>query len=174
MEWLLVKIQSFSECVLTHGRIRMVLNHLKLLIANYFFVLLWYIQFFLSDTHVWILASIFGVTGLWFWCKNSNICIREETLYREFSPYANFISANFITAIFQNFPKIFGLCVFRAIYFINAIFILGKCDLWVIYFITLGCQINVQGRKNTNRVGKKSKNPNRVDSFIWHPRVMQF
>ena len=32
--------------------------------------------------------------------------------YREFSSYANFICVNFITAIFQNFPKIFGLCVF--------------------------------------------------------------
>ena len=34
---------------------------------------------------------------------------------------ANFISANFISAIFQNFPKIFGLCFYRAIYFITAI-----------------------------------------------------
>ena len=50
--------------------------------------------------------------------------------YRELSPYANFISANFITAIFLNFPKIFGLCVFwafclmqfLAIYLIRAIF----------------------------------------------------
>ena len=32
--------------------------------------------------------------------------------YREFSPYANFISENFISAIFQNFPKTFGLCNF--------------------------------------------------------------
>ena len=66
--------------------------------------------------------------------------------YRGFSPYANFISANFISvnfiganfisanfisanfisAIFQNFLKIFGLCVFRAIYFITAIlYVLG-------------------------------------------------
>ena len=36
-----------------------------------------------------------------------------------------FISANFITAIFQNFPQIFGLCVFRAIYFITVILLLG-------------------------------------------------
>ena len=33
--------------------------------------------------------------------------------YRGSSPYANFISANFITAIFQNFPDIFSQCVFR-------------------------------------------------------------
>ena len=42
--------------------------------------------------------------------------------YRGFSHYANLISGNFITAIFQNFPKIFALCVFRAIFFITAIF----------------------------------------------------
>ena len=35
------------------------------------------------------------------------------------------VYVNFITAIFQNFPKIFGLCIFRAIYFITAIFVLG-------------------------------------------------
>ena len=52
------------------------------------------------------------------------IFVFTELLYREFSPYANFITANFITAVFQNFPKIFALCVFRAIYFITAIFIL--------------------------------------------------
>ena len=46
----------------------------------------------------------------------------DKTIYRGSSPYSNFISANFITMIFQNFPKIFGLCVFRAIYFITAIF----------------------------------------------------
>ena len=28
-------------------------------------------------------------------------------MYRGSSPYANFITANFITAIFQNFPRIF-------------------------------------------------------------------
>ena len=39
--------------------------------------------------------------------------------YRGSSPYANFI-----TAIFQNIPDIFGLCVFWANYFITAIFIL--------------------------------------------------
>jgi hypothetical protein len=32
-------------------------------------------------------------------------------------PYANFIST-----IFQKIPKMFGFCVFRAIYFITAIF----------------------------------------------------
>ena len=33
----------------------------------------------------------------------------NTTTYREFSPYANFISANFVTAIFQNIPYIFAL-----------------------------------------------------------------
>ena len=42
--------------------------------------------------------------------------------YMQSSTYANFISENLITAIFQNFQKIFGLCIFRAIYFITAIF----------------------------------------------------
>ena len=37
--------------------------------------------------------------------------------YRGSSPYANFISANFIIAIFQNFPVIFGLCDFCLILF---------------------------------------------------------
>ena len=38
--------------------------------------------------------------------------------------------------------------------------------------ITLGCQINEQGGKSASRVEKKSKNANRADLFIWHPRVM--
>ena len=29
--------------------------------------------------------------------------VRSESYYREFSPYANFITANFITAVFQNY-----------------------------------------------------------------------
>ena len=33
-------------------------------------------------------------------------------VYRGFSPYANFISANFITAVFQNFPKILPYAIF--------------------------------------------------------------
>ena len=54
--------------------------------------------------------------------------------YREFSPNANFITANFITAVFQNFPDIFCYCdsmyillmrflanaILCAIYFVNA------------------------------------------------------
>ena len=42
--------------------------------------------------------------------------------YKGSSPYVNFISANFITAILQNIPELFGLCVFWVIYFITAIF----------------------------------------------------
>ena len=48
--------------------------------------------------------------------------------YRGFSPYANFISANFITAILQNIPKIFALSEFWAIYFISAIFWAKNCQ----------------------------------------------
>ena len=42
--------------------------------------------------------------------------------YREFSPNANFITADFVTAVFQNFPQIFALCEFWAIHFISAVF----------------------------------------------------
>ena len=38
------------------------------------------------------------------------------------SPFANFISANFLTAIFQNVPKIFNLYKFWAIDLISASF----------------------------------------------------
>ena len=53
-----------------------------------------------------------------------NVFKYTPTNYRGFSSYANFISANFITAVYQNFPKIFALCVFSAIHFITAIFML--------------------------------------------------
>ena len=43
--------------------------------------------------------------------------------YRESSPYANFITAIFITVLCQNIPEIFGLCVFWANSFITTIFI---------------------------------------------------
>ena len=33
-------------------------------------------------------------------------------MYRESLSYANFITANFITVIFQDFPEIFGYCDF--------------------------------------------------------------
>ena len=72
--------------------------------------------------------------------------MNSQNDYREFSPYANFISAIFTSAILQKFPKLFGLWVFRAIHFITAIFIIGKCDcgakslpnviLFAIYFVT--------------------------------------
>ena len=41
----------------------------------------------------------FGVLGFWG-AKKSYI---KWLLYREFSPYANFITANFISAVFQNY-----------------------------------------------------------------------
>ena len=37
--------------------------------------------------------------------RHLKLSLPFETNYREFSPNANFITANFITAVFQNFPK---------------------------------------------------------------------
>ena len=48
--------------------------------------------------------------GIFVFCDSPIYLFTQ--LYREFSHYANFISANFITVIFQNFPKIFGLSFF--------------------------------------------------------------
>ena len=45
--------------------------------------------------------------------------------YRGSLPYANFITANFITAIFQNFPDILGLCVLGVDSFITLAFFLA-------------------------------------------------
>ena len=49
--------------------------------------------------------------------------LRTIQKYRGSLPFiiANFTTAYFITAIFQNFPKICVLCIFRAIDFITAI-----------------------------------------------------
>ena len=52
----------------------------------------------------------------WF-CVYVATKVNWHLKYRGFSPYANFISANFIAAVFQNFLKLFGLCIFRAIHF---------------------------------------------------------
>ena len=38
-----------------------------------------------------------------------------HSMYREFSPNANFITANFVTAVFQNFLNIFCYCDFISI-----------------------------------------------------------
>ena len=38
------------------------------------------------------------------------ICFAQKGWYREFSPNANFITANFVNAVFQNFPDIFCYC----------------------------------------------------------------
>ena len=56
----------------------------------------------------------------------------NQSQYRGFSPYANFITANFITAIFQNFPKIFGLCDFMY-------YLFCYCDFynWLMRFYVL-------------------------------------
>ena len=52
------------------------------------------------------------------WCQIS--C----EVYREFSPYANFITANFVTAVFQNYIKNFA----------NAIFCDHKINIWLMLF----------------------------------------
>ena len=41
-------------------------------------------------------------------------------LYREFSPYANFINANFVTAVFQNYYYNFANAILWAVYFVTA------------------------------------------------------
>ena len=56
--------------------------------------------------------------------KHNDAQPKKKKINKGSSTFANFISANFITAIFQNFPKIFGLCIFWANYFITAIFML--------------------------------------------------
>ena len=40
-----------------------------------------------------------------FWCFKY-----QKIIIREFSPNANFITANFVTTVFQNFPDIFCYC----------------------------------------------------------------
>ena len=40
--------------------------------------------------------------------------------------YANFIIANFITAIFQSIPEILGLCVFGLIFYYYNFYVLNK------------------------------------------------
>ena len=76
--------------------------------------------------------------------QNSRL-IHSISKYREFSPNANFITAVFVTAVFQNFPDKFGLCLFGANYFIYAVFGLiisfALCVYWVNYFITAICSL---------------------------------
>ena len=38
----------------------------------------------------------------------NSVIQKLKSKYRKFSPYVNFITANFITTIFQNFPDIFS------------------------------------------------------------------
>ena len=54
--------------------------------------------------------------------------------------------ANFITTIVQNFPKIFGLCIFRAIYFVTAIFVL----LVVVATCTVNSISDPEAKKDSN------------------------
>ena len=84
----------------------------------------WSLLYFLNHAYfdIWPRKIILGnLLLLYFWIFSNSHWTKWS--YRGFSPYGNFITANFITAIFQNFPKIFGLCLFRADFFINAIFI---------------------------------------------------
>ena len=54
------------------------------------------------------------VNGDLFYTNFTNTTSHSSlSTYKGFSPYANFITANFITAIFQNFPKILGLCTMK-------------------------------------------------------------
>ena len=62
---------------------------------------------------MWHLISDSVVT---FFCFDLNI----KSFYREFSPYANFITANFITAVFRNYYKNLGNVILWAIYFVTA------------------------------------------------------
>ena len=41
-------------------------------------------------------------------------------MYREFLPYANFITANFVTAVFKNYYYNFAIAILWAIYFVSA------------------------------------------------------
>ena len=50
-------------------------------------------------------------------CGNRRIL---EVYYREFLPYVNFITANFVTAVFQNYYYNFGNAILWAIYFVTA------------------------------------------------------
>ena len=54
--------------------------------------------------------------------------------YRGFSPYANFNSANFITAVIQNFPKLLPY----AIFYVLLANIGANAILCHIHFITAG------------------------------------
>jgi hypothetical protein len=59
--------------------------------------------------------------------KVQNNCVvlmfwKNTSMYRESSPYADFITAIFITAIFQNFKEKFCLCGLGTIFFITANF----------------------------------------------------
>ena len=56
-----------------------------------------------------------------FTCFLNQPCILLYKLYREFLPNANFITANLITAVFQNFPWKFALCDYWLKNFITAV-----------------------------------------------------
>ena len=43
-----------------------------------------------------------------------------SALYREFSPYANYITANFVTTVFQNYYYNFANAILLAIHFVSA------------------------------------------------------
>ena len=43
----------------------------------------------------------------------------KQSVYREFSPYANFITVNFVTAVSQNYYYNFANGILWAIYFVS-------------------------------------------------------
>ena len=72
----------------------------------------------------WIFSSLYIIR--WHLLYDNDFCIMTyQDMYRESSPYKNFITANFITAIFQNFPEKFCWCIFWAILF-------HYCYFWAI------------------------------------------
>ena len=50
----------------------------------------------------------------------SNHTANIYSMYREFSTYANFITANFVTAVFQSYYYNFANVIFWTIHFVNA------------------------------------------------------
>ena len=57
----------------------------------------WYLSWILAGWHYW--ATFEASFFMFSWAKQNE---KIKTLYRGFLPYANFITANFVTAVFQN------------------------------------------------------------------------
>ena len=68
------------------------------------------------------LMAEYTVCGLSPLCSKTLLydVIQPGSRYREFSPYANFNTANFFTAVFQNSYYNFANAILWAIYFVSA------------------------------------------------------